>query len=97
MSTARSWSSCLDSFAEHLADQRQALEQGEVERISAFVPAPDLGPLPPALAPRARLLAAQSQALIEVASDARALMAAAIAELERPARAARPAYIDSMA
>ena len=49
MSSPAGWASCLDSFADHLAFQRQAIEDGSPELVTPFVPSAGLGPLPPAL------------------------------------------------
>ena len=96
MSTA-GWSACLDSFADHLAFQREALTEGAPERITEFVPAPDLGPLPLALQPRAQALHAQAEALTQVLTEARAHTLAALEQLRQPSEARRSSYVDSMA
>ena len=96
MSTA-GWASCLDSFADHLAYQRQALAEGAPERIEAFVPSGVVGPIPMALVPRAQELHAQAQALTEHIQQARAHTLASLQQLRQPSEAPRPSYVDSMA
>ncbi len=96
MSTA-GWAGTLDRFADHLAHQRDLLEQGAPEEIEAFQPDPGLGPLPPVLLPRARALQIEAQALVDVLAEARARTAAALERLAEPQERARPAYVDSRA
>jgi hypothetical protein len=96
MSTA-GWASCLDSFADHLAYQRQALAEGTPEVITAFVPPATLGPLPAALLPRARELHVQAEALTDVIADARTRIRGALEQIRRPTEVARPSYVDSRA
>jgi hypothetical protein len=96
MSTA-GWASCLDSFADHLAFQRDALAAGTPELIEAFVPSSDLGALPIGLLARARALQAQADSLTAAISEARARTQAALANLHRPSEPARPTFIDSRA
>lgn len=96
MSTA-GWAVTLDRFADHLAHQRQLLQEGAPERIEAFQPAADLGSLPPMLLPRARELQTEAQALTDVLTDAKARTAAALGRLAQPQEPARPAYVDSRA
>jgi hypothetical protein len=96
MSTA-GWASCLDSFADHLAFQRDALAAGTPELIEAFVPSSDLGALPIGLLARARALQAQADSLTAAISEARARTQAALADLHRPSEPARPTFIDSRA
>ena len=69
------WGDVLDAFQAHLAAQHRALEDGRPEAVRAFVPATDLGPLPPHLAGRARAVATAAEALtaqLVVAADAAA-------------------------
>jgi hypothetical protein len=94
MTTTR-WSTCLDSFADHLAHQRAVLEAGTPELVDEFVPATDLGVLPLALVPRALALQDEAQALTERIAEQLARTSAAIARLRRPEQPARPSYIDS--
>ena len=96
MSTS-GWASCLDSFADHLAYQREALAAGTPELIEAFVPSDDLGALPIGLLARAKALQAQAESLTAAISEARTRTQAALADLHRPSEPARPAYIDSLA
>jgi hypothetical protein len=96
MSTA-GWASCLDSFADHLAYQREALAAGTPELIEAFVPSSELGALPIGLLARARALQAQADSLTAAISAARARTQAALADLHRPSEPARPSFIDSRA
>ncbi len=94
MSTA-GWAVTLDRFADHLAHQRQLLQEGAPEKIEAFQPDLGLGPLPPMLLPRARALQTEAQALVDVLIDVRARTAAALERLAEPQERARPAYVDS--
>jgi hypothetical protein len=94
VTTAR-WATCLDSFADHLAHQRAVLEAGTPELVAEFVPAAGLGALPPALAPRARALQGEAEALTERIADQLSRTRAAIARLQRESQPARPSYIDS--
>jgi len=94
VTTAR-WSTCLDSFADHLAHQRAVLEAGTPELVSEFVPAADLGVLPPALVPRARSLQSEADALTERIAEQLSRTRAAIARLQRPEHPGRPSYVDS--
>jgi hypothetical protein len=96
MSTA-GWASCLDSFADHLTFQREALAAGTPELIEAFVPSSDLGALPIGLLARARALQTQADNLTAAISEARTRTQAALADLHRPAQPARPTFIDSRA
>ena len=96
MSTA-GWAVTLDAFADHLAQQRELLEQGAPERIEAFEPSAGLGPLPPVLLPRARELHTRAQALTDALTDARTHTAATLERLAEPQERARPAYVDSRA
>ena len=96
MSTA-GWASCLDSFADHLAYQRQALAEGTPELITEFVPSGVVGPIPRALVPRAQELQTQANALTQAIDDARARTAAALQQLRQPTESRRPSYVDSMA
>lgn len=97
MSSPAGWASCLDSFADHLAFQRQAIEDGSPELVTPFVPSAGLGPLPPALLPRARELSARADELTEAIEAARSRTLAALQQLRQPTESARPAYVDSMA
>ena len=94
MTTAR-WSTCLDSFADHLAHQRAVLEAGTPELVDEFVPPADLGSLPPALVPRALALQDEAEALTQRIAEQLSRTRAAIARLQRPEQPARPSYIDS--
>jgi len=94
VTTAR-WSSCLDSFADHLAHQRAVLAACTPERITAFEPQGELGQLPLSLAARARALQSQSDALTEELTVQLARTAAALAELRQPAERPRPSYVDN--
>jgi hypothetical protein len=94
VTTAR-WSTCLDSFADHLAHQRAVLEAGTPELVAEFVPAADLGALPPALVPRALALQGEADALTARIAEQLSRTRAAIARLQRPEQPARPTYIDS--
>ena len=96
MSTA-GWASCLDSFAQHLEQQRAALVEGAPEAVTPFVPPPALGPLPVTLLPRARQLHAEAEALTDVITEARSRVQAALLQLRQPSQSARPAYVDSHA
>jgi hypothetical protein len=93
--TNAGWSTCLDSFADHLAHQRAVLEAGTPELVSEFVPAPRPGALPPALVPRALALQSEADALTERIAEQLSRTRAAIARLQRPESPARPSYIDS--
>jgi hypothetical protein len=96
MSTA-GWASCLDTFADHLGHQKQALAEGTPETITAFVPPATLGPLPPALLPRARELHSQAEALTDAIAQARVRTLAALQQVRQPTEPARPSYVDSLA
>jgi hypothetical protein len=95
--SAAGWASCLDSFADHLAYQREALAAGTPELITPFVPSQDLGALPVGLLARAKALQAQAESLTEAISEARTRTQAALADLHRPSQPARPSFIDSRA
>ena len=90
-----SWDSALDAFEQSLAAQRAAVAAGTYDQVVAFTPPPGLGPLPPALAPRAR-------ALLVAADDhtrqVQALAGATQRELALLGRmhpeAASPSYVD---
>jgi hypothetical protein len=96
MSTA-GWASCLDSFADHLAYQREALAAGTPELITPFVPSEELGALPIGLLARAKALQAQAESLTAAISEARTRTQAALADLHRSSEPARPSFIDSRA
>lgn len=64
MTTTR-WAATLDAFAACLAEQERLLAEDRVVELPVFTPAPELGPLPAALARRARELQARSAALTE--------------------------------
>ena len=88
--TAAAWVVALDAFEAHLGDQRLALD-GDDPAIDAFVPPTGLGALPPELAPRARALLADAEALaLELARRA----TAAAAELDRQPQGASPSFFD---
>lgn len=91
------WASCLDSFAEHLEFQCQALAAGTPELIEEFVPAEGLGALPVGLIARARALQAKADSLTDALSAAHSRTQAALADLHRPSLPTRPAYVDSRA
>jgi len=93
--TTAGWASCLDSFADHLAQQRAVLAAGTPERITSFEPNGELGQLPFSLATRARELRAQSDELTEELTVQLAHTATALAELRQPAEQPRPSYVDS--
>lgn len=95
--SAAGWASCLDSFADHLAYQHEALAAGTPELITPFVPSSDLGALPVGLLARARALQAQAEGLTTAISEARTRTQAALADLHRSAEPARPSFIDSRA
>jgi hypothetical protein len=95
--TTTNWASCLDSFADHLAYQREALAAGTPELITPFVPSGDLGALPVGLLARAKALQAQAESLTAAVSEARTRTQAALADLHRPSEPARPSFIDSRA
>jgi hypothetical protein len=61
--TEAHWVACLDKLAEHLAQQRRALSDGELHAFTAFVPEPGLPPLPECLADRARYLQLEADRL----------------------------------
>ena len=65
------WEGQLDRFEAHLADQRRAVCDGRFQDIDAFVAQPT-GPLPAALAERARALCDQADALVAELSAAAA-------------------------
>ena len=65
------WYEQLDRFEAHLAEQRRAVCDGRVQELHAFVPQP-VGPLPAALAERARALCDQADALTAELSAAAA-------------------------
>lgn len=94
MSTA-AWTSCLDTFAEHLQLQRDALAAGTPELITAFVPYAELDALPVALRARAEALQSQAETLTAAICQAQTRTQAALAALHRPSEPAPPAYIDS--
>jgi len=94
MSTA-TWAACLDAFAEHLHEQRTALHEGQAQRCTAFRPHEGLGPLPPALRPRAGELLAQAEALSSSLQDALSGTGAELAGLRRRAAPSRPSYVDA--
>ena len=96
MSTA-AWASCLDSFAEHLQLQRDALAVGTPELITAFVPSGELGAMPVGLLARAKALQSQAETLTAAISEAQTRTQAALAALHRPSESAAPAFIDSHA
>lgn len=89
------WNSCLDSFAEHLQHQRQALAAGLPELIEPFVPCSGLGALPIGLLARAKALQAQANSLTAAVSEARTRTQAALTSLHLPSEPARPTFIDS--
>lgn len=95
--TTVGWASCLDSFAEHLEHQRDALAAGTPELITPFVPSDNLGALPVGLLARAKALQARADSLTAAISDARTRTQAALADLHRPTEPARPTFIDSRA
>lgn len=95
--TTAGWASCLDSFAEHLEHQRDALAAGTPELITPFVPSDNLGALPVGLLARAKALQARADSLTAAISDARTRTQAALADLHRPTEPARPTFIDSRA
>jgi hypothetical protein len=95
--TTTTWTSCLDNFADHLKQQRQALTAGTPELITAFVPSDDLGALPIGLLARAKALQAQAESLTATISEARTRTQAALADLHRASEPARPTFIDSRA
>lgn len=95
MSTLR-WEAELHRLAQHLAGQRRAVGSGELAAVEAFVPEPGLGPLPVALAARARELQAQSQALQQCLQEARDRTATALTTgAAGRSPGGSPAYLDS--
>jgi hypothetical protein len=69
----RAWAEVLDALESILEQQADAVCDGDMTAIDTFSPPADLGPLPAALAPRARMLLAEAAALetaVEVALGA---------------------------
>jgi hypothetical protein len=61
--TEARWVVCLDTLAEHLAQQRRALAEGDLHAFTAFAPEPGLPPLPESLGDRARYLQLEADRL----------------------------------
>jgi hypothetical protein len=64
-----SWAAALDDFEGRLDAQRAALDAGTAGDLSPFEPPIGLGPLPAALADRARDLLAQARDLEQELAD----------------------------
>lgn len=95
--TTAGWPDCLELLAQHLAAQRAAIDRGELESVEAFVPDPDLGPLPPSLRERADELQAESDLLAALLTEAVLRTTEQMQALARPRRDAAPSYVDSRA
>lgn len=94
MSLAR-WAAALDDFERALSEQCAFIAAGRPEEVVAFLPPPDLGPLPDELAPRAASLLQAAQGLV---GRLQALAAShhqelALLDRMRPA-ASGPSYVD---
>ena len=100
--TATRWAATLDAFAACLAEQERLLEQDQVSALPLFTPAADLGPLPAALAPRARELHARSMALADEVTRRTTDVGRRLAEARQldsyrvRAGAASAVYVDQM-
>lgn len=74
------WDDALEAFASRLAEQRLALQSGDVDRVPPFAPPPSIGPLPVRLRDRA-------EALLQEAAELQAEMATRLAATTREVRA----------
>ena len=93
--TDSDWQGALSSLALHLAEQRRAVEQGDAHAVEAFVPPAGLGPLPAALAQRARELHAECQSLEQLLLGACRRTATALTSGRSTSATPPPAYLDS--
>ena len=91
------WEQALERLAQHLAEQRRAVESGDLRALDPFVPEAGLGPLPVELHDRARRLHAECEALVAQLTAARDRTAQDLAALLRPQSDAAPSYVDSRA
>ena len=95
------WSHVLDALAAHLDAQAEAICDGDLSAITAFVPPADLGSLTSADAPRARELLGEAAALEDVVSISLAAAGRELAAVRRSVPAApaasRPSFVDERA
>ena len=97
----KSWSDALDALETHMNTQAEAICDGDLARITAFAPPPDLGPLTEADAPRARRLLGDAAALEDVVTVALAAAGRELAAVRRSvpptSPTARPSFVDERA
>ncbi len=92
----RRWQESLDTL-EVEAEAALGLSEraaSDAERITAWAPPADLGPLPEVLLDRARALAAVQELAVTVLAVSRTGVEQEMAELARPRRHVQPVYMD---